>query len=587
MKKTIFILATLIAAPALAASPNQGSPTFGSVTLQTPLPLSSGGVGSVTAAGGRLNLGAAASGANSDITSLSGLTTAVPLIEGGTGAATASGALANLGAAPYSLKKTGAAQSEAILQTLQDYDYSVREFGASGSSSATTGSIAASGTTLTLASAVDFQNGQGISIAGAGPSGGVLIDKIASGAGTTSLTLSVAASTTVSSTAVIHDDTTAIQATINYVMSAGGGVVFFPNGTYNIGGPFVTDGTTTGQIEIPYIPTTSPMETLILRGQSTNGNYVENMGYPLPVNGVILNATPQSNVATDSVVWASCPGCTTGQYTYSQVNLSLNNITVRTPTTAAGPALTGLNFTWANLLNLENVSVDTTALMNAIPNPTDGASGIDLPASANAGYVYAKNVFVVGYNVGIVAWAHAVLDDVYLQQDFYGVKVESGGHAAWFIRVLIQDCTNLLEFVSGTASGYIDVERVPTSAGWYGTTTAAAGSGGVGSISYWDEPTSGAPAFLTLGNANPGVKFTNISGSRGSAAAITVTASPFAYTFPQSGQVCVSGGTVSGETLTRNGTVVPTGETSGCVTGGTGDVLTVAYSAAPTVNYVP
>lgn len=47
----------------------------------------------------RTNLGAAASGANSDITSLTGLTTAITVAHGGTGATTAAGALSNLGAA--------------------------------------------------------------------------------------------------------------------------------------------------------------------------------------------------------------------------------------------------------------------------------------------------------------------------------------------------------------------------------------------------------------------------------------------------------------------------------------------------------
>jgi hypothetical protein len=45
----------------------------------------------------------------------------------------------------------------------------VKSFGASGSSQTTTGSINAGSTTLTLASPIDFQNGQGIMILGAGP----------------------------------------------------------------------------------------------------------------------------------------------------------------------------------------------------------------------------------------------------------------------------------------------------------------------------------------------------------------------------------------------------------------------------------
>jgi hypothetical protein len=51
----------------------------------TPVAVAYGGTGATTAAGARSNLGAAASGANSDITSLSGLTTPLSAPQGGTG----------------------------------------------------------------------------------------------------------------------------------------------------------------------------------------------------------------------------------------------------------------------------------------------------------------------------------------------------------------------------------------------------------------------------------------------------------------------------------------------------------------------
>jgi hypothetical protein len=62
--------------------------TGGTITGITDLAVADGGTGSGTASGARSNLGAAASGANSDITSLSGLTTALSVAQGGTGAAT-------------------------------------------------------------------------------------------------------------------------------------------------------------------------------------------------------------------------------------------------------------------------------------------------------------------------------------------------------------------------------------------------------------------------------------------------------------------------------------------------------------------
>lgn len=63
----------------------------------TPLTVAKGGTGGADAGTARTNIGAAAAGDNTDITSLTGLTTALAVDQGGTGATTALNALNNLG----------------------------------------------------------------------------------------------------------------------------------------------------------------------------------------------------------------------------------------------------------------------------------------------------------------------------------------------------------------------------------------------------------------------------------------------------------------------------------------------------------
>jgi hypothetical protein len=70
-------------------SVHTGATTFtGAVVMSTALPVASGGTGASTAGNARTNLSAASSGANSDITSITGLTTPLTVAQGGTGAAT-------------------------------------------------------------------------------------------------------------------------------------------------------------------------------------------------------------------------------------------------------------------------------------------------------------------------------------------------------------------------------------------------------------------------------------------------------------------------------------------------------------------
>jgi hypothetical protein len=69
-------------------------------------------------------------------------------------------------------------------------------------------------------------------------------------------------------------------------------------------------------------------------------------------------------------------------------------------------------------------------------------------------------------------------------------------------------------------------------------------------------------------------------------ATITVTASPFTYVATRGGFVIIDGGTVSIIQFTRTNTYT-TGLTKGTIPVSLGDQVTVTYSGAPTMTFVP
>jgi hypothetical protein len=84
--------------------------TLGTITSGvwngTTIAVANGGTGATSASGARTNLGAAASGANSDITSLTGLTTALSVGQGGTGATTLTGYVRGNGTSAFTAAAT-------------------------------------------------------------------------------------------------------------------------------------------------------------------------------------------------------------------------------------------------------------------------------------------------------------------------------------------------------------------------------------------------------------------------------------------------------------------------------------------------
>ena len=157
--------------------------------IATPIDVADGGTGATSAATARTSLGAAASGANSDITSLSALSTPLSVAQGGTGAATAASARTALGSTTVGDAVFIAANAAAARTAMSA--------AASGTNTDITALNSTSGVTLgspttgSFPGTTGYINAKGLYIEGvAVGSGGGTVSSVQASGGTTGLSFS-------------------------------------------------------------------------------------------------------------------------------------------------------------------------------------------------------------------------------------------------------------------------------------------------------------------------------------------------------------------------------------------------------------
>jgi len=124
----------------IALDPTEAPIDLSTAQVTNTLPIAKGGTGQVTAATARSALGAAASGANSDITSITGLSTMLAPAQGGTGLNTSATAddsvLVSTGAGTWSAKAIGDCQTgHQLLYTAATNTFSCEVDGSAGTGS--------------------------------------------------------------------------------------------------------------------------------------------------------------------------------------------------------------------------------------------------------------------------------------------------------------------------------------------------------------------------------------------------------------------------------------------------------------------
>jgi hypothetical protein len=272
------------------------------------------------------------------------------------------------------------------------------------------------GTSGTIASCSTFLANQGVYIAGAGVSAANYIGTIVSCTGTT-LTVTPATSTAVSSSNVVqHDESATIQAAITALASTGGNI-WFPDGTYLVNGPLQDTGGANAILDLPSI----------VYGNNT----------PLPIEIAFrgLKQPTQIGVPEGSVIQTALPtGNLIGGYqsggpfpNFTNVYLTLDSITLRGYSNPGFVAVSAFNVAG---LRMNHVWIDAGTLPNVTPT-TSSSTGVQAPSQNNSAFVQLNDVGVFGYYTGFVLGEHTIAVSIYGASDRNGFVLDSalGGSA--------------------------------------------------------------------------------------------------------------------------------------------------------------
>lgn len=483
--------------------------------------------------------------------------------------------------------------------------YNVKDYGALGDGIYfNDGAVTSTTTAFTSASATFTAGdvGKVITIEGAGAAGVDLTTTIAAYVSATAVTLTVAASTTVSSASFTYgtDDTVGIQAAIDAVGTAGAGTVFFPKGIYIIDGAFSGSGAL-AQLTLPNVAVTTSQKTKQIK---LKGTVFQQLAYggPAATEGSILYFT-KIGVAGQNGIATYNNTLFFGVHR-SNILVQLEQITFRT---VKDPAITPVNLENANQMTVSYVNFDhgyktSTSSANAyerVIQPTGTSSyALKTPLDANHVMSTMDHVEVLNYYYGIQMSDHAVLENSGIYLCVYGIEVPLSNHNVYMGYVSLEANNYNITFtggISGIMAYGIDIEHVSIGVGNWSTTTADIydpSNYAYGSFRYWiyglaQATVNGGTNLKIESVYNPPWEFTGASTIQSAGAVGVYTSTPLAGIDISSGSNALAlGADTSGTTRTASTTQIAKIVTPSYATGMTNPVHLINANNSSTDNTV-
>jgi hypothetical protein len=263
------------------------------------------------------------------------------------------------------------------------------------------GAITTGTTAFTSASATFTASdvGKVITIEDAGGTDINLTTTIAAFVSATAVTLTAAASATVSSKTFVYgsDDTTYIQAAIDAAAADGGGTVFFPKGIYVINGAFSNPSTDNSVLHLPSIDVGGTVQPISIKFKGVIQGYL-NYGASQK-NGSVLMFTTTGGSAGMNFIGVYGGASMINTRHFSAIYAKFEDLIIRT---IQNPVNNVVNLDLANQVEMENVLIEPAY------NPGGSYTGISMatnsssyalitPGSSNHAVANFRNVIVFNY----------------------------------------------------------------------------------------------------------------------------------------------------------------------------------------------
>lgn len=262
--------------------------------------------------------------------------------------------------------------------------------------------------------------GKVILISGAGVAGAALNTTIASFISSTSVTISVAASTntTLSYMAFGTDDTAAINSALLAAQAARGGTVYAPNGIYIINGALITSSNATNpnsQIVFPSEDfSTNSFQRISLIGESTSS--FTTFTTKVITNGTVFLSTRIVTSGTNPAVIGSAWAADTSPdfQNISELYIKDIHVIVTTNKGTVAPYISGINFFKTKTISFDNVGVTTEVGFDNTADPSGSNTfGMALSKYNNDGPNNFTNCYVQGFDYGAIVSEHSIMNNFY------------------------------------------------------------------------------------------------------------------------------------------------------------------------------